>query len=108
VNPITPFSTWEIGFPKTQLNKNIRFKDNTVNLKLTFILEARIKDQPLGLRAFNFMVLAATNAPSEQDLVSTMHKQGSALNGWDVVFNMSLDNINDVLAKQYEEPPIQK
>ncbi|WNF16375.1 MAC/perforin domain-containing protein [Microcystis aeruginosa] len=107
VNPITPFATWEIGFPKTQLNKNIRFKNSTVNLKLTFILKARIKDQPLGLRASKSksMVLAATNAPSEQDLVSTMYnnRQGSALNGWDVVFNMSLDNINNVLASQYYE-----
>jgi hypothetical protein len=102
VNPITPFSTWEISLPKTQLNKNVRFKNSTVNLKLTFILKARIKDQPLGLRAFNFIKLAATNAPSELDLVSTMYKR-SALNGWDVVFNMSLESINNALAKQYEE-----
>ncbi|ODA40653.1 MAC/perforin domain-containing protein [Desulfosporosinus sp. BG] len=103
VNPITPFSTWEISFPKTHLNEKICFKGATVNVKLSFVLKVRIKDQPISLRSANLMSLTEINGPSEQDLVSTMAKQGSALNGWDVVFNMSLENINDVLAAQYDE-----
>ncbi|MED4400260.1 MAC/perforin domain-containing protein [Metabacillus fastidiosus] len=107
VNPITPFSTWEISLPKTKINKGMQIEQQTVNIKLTFILKARIKDIPAVYSDhLNSRMLLTTNlgdTPSVQDLVSTMNKQGSALNGWDVVFNLSLEKINDVLEDQYNE-----
>jgi hypothetical protein len=48
-------------------------------------------------------VAALAAAPPKETLLAAMAKQGSALNGWDVVFSMSLAQINASLAKQYDE-----
>lgn len=120
VSRVTPFSTWEISFPPTQTNRGLQFKGGTVTLRLSFVLEARIVDPAAllqrrlagqgaaALMAFAPpppppMGLAAVNLPSKESLVTALYQQGSCTNGWDVVFNMGLPEINKVLATQYEE-----
>ncbi|BAU27774.1 MAC/Perforin domain-containing protein [Aneurinibacillus soli] len=98
VNPITPFTIWEMSLPNTKCNQGIRFKDHTVTITLSFTLKARIKDAPARR-----LLMAAAGAPSAPDIVARMYQQGSSLNNWDVVFNMTLDKINDTLQKQYIE-----
>lgn len=49
------------------------------------------------------LLAAATGLPPATTLISQMYAQGSCTNGWDVVFNMSLTEINAVLKKQYED-----
>ena len=96
VSPITPFSTWEISLPETEINEEIQFDEDSVNIELSFILEARIHDKAavsFQNTATSLQLLAAQSA-TKQDLLNDMYSQGSALNGWDVVFNMSLDDIN--------------
>lgn len=107
VNPVTPFSTWELSFPDTQLNKDISFGNILVDLTLTFTLSTYIKDAPLQKLARSRMLRTAAFAaggdsrPSMQDVVKLMGEQGTVTNNWDVVYNMSLGKINDSLAKQF-------
>ncbi|ARV63402.1 hypothetical protein BZZ01_32905 (plasmid) [Nostocales cyanobacterium HT-58-2] len=115
VSNITPFSTWEISLPNTQTNKGITFKKSNLNIKLTFVLEARIVDASFA--RMNALVLerdgdrllremlattAMASAPSSEDVVKHMFNR-PCTNNWDVVFNMSLDQINESLKDQYEE-----
>lgn len=125
VSRVTPFSTWEISFPSTQTNRGLRFKSNTVTLRLSFVLEARIVDPAMlamkrmtapAINALMGPVVSRTNVPeidsaalrafalpSRENLLMALYQQGSCTNGWDVVFNMGLLEINRVLAIQYEE-----
>ncbi|NET87949.1 MAG: hypothetical protein F6K45_07620 [Kamptonema sp. SIO1D9] len=127
VSPITPFSTWEISFPDTQTNKGIKFNKDLLTITLSFVLEARIVDvqemlrlkaakrmgimlgaAPTALRERQIapaprpMALATATRPSTSELISQMYAQGTCTNGWDVVFNMGLDQINSALRDQYE------
>lgn len=126
---ITPFSAWSLAFPKTETNRGLRFSGKSVDIRLTFVLEARIVDQPvaasmlrlarmnagadmapspMALKAAAPVVLLTGEAPAnatgwdKEYLLNELKKQGSALNGWDVVFNMTLSQINKVLAQQYD------
>lgn len=115
VSRVTPFSTWQISIPKTKLNHGVTFKQPTVKIVLSFVLHARIVDEA-GLRKARAqrlgrgtMLLAAAPAasaigalPSVEQLVQTMFNQGTVTNRWDVVFNMSLAQINGALKKQYD------
>ncbi|BFT30213.1 hypothetical protein D210916BOD24_13890 [Alteromonas sp. D210916BOD_24] len=120
VSLITPFGAWRVDLPKTNLNKGIRFKRHTVKVRLQFTLEARIVDKPIQVaantfargRAFdvetlrlNAMNLAVSGAvqPSSTALIAQMNAQGTTTNGWDVVFNMGLSQINNSLRDQYIE-----
>ncbi|MCD7972840.1 MAG: hypothetical protein LUG18_09275 [Candidatus Azobacteroides sp.] len=94
---ITPFSCWEISLP-TVTNKNLLFDGLTVKVTLTFILQTRILEEKIRINSGEYGFL-----PSEQELVSAMGSGGTKLNGWDAVLNMQLNNINEVLKKQYEE-----
>jgi hypothetical protein len=54
--------------------------------------------------AVSFVSFSTISAqPSVPDLVSQMNTQGACTNNWDVVFNMSLEQINKSLREQYEE-----
>ncbi|HEU5003438.1 MAG TPA: hypothetical protein VFW71_11760 [Actinomycetota bacterium] len=111
VSRVTPFSSWSVAFPDTSTNREIAFEGTTATVVLRFVLEARIVDartllqrrlragEPgLRLRA----APAAAQVPSTPDLVSAMSAQGACTNGWDVVFNMSLAQIDRVLREQYD------
>lgn len=127
VSRITPFSTWDISFPNTQTNKGIKFNKDLLTITLSFVLEARIVDAQEMLRlkaakrmemmlgdaptafmerqmapAPRLMALAKAALPSTLELISQMYAQGTCTNGWDVVFNMGLDQINSALRDQYE------
>jgi hypothetical protein len=119
VSRVTPFGSWLVDLPKTEVNKGIIFNDHTVTVRLTFILDARIVDKPVRmaanlaartraadverLRAYA-MSDVATEAvqPSSSALIQQMNAQGTTTNGWDVVFNMSLTRINGSLRDQYD------
>ncbi|MCK1390644.1 hypothetical protein [Bradyrhizobium sp. 1] len=96
VSPVTPFSSWQISIPDTMTNKGMVFKNTTVRLVLGFELEARIKD-------IHTLRLRAQAVPTKDELIREMHAQGSVVNGWDVVYNMALEQINATMAYQYEE-----
>lgn len=127
VSRITPFSTWDISFPDTQTNKGIKFNKDLLTITLSFVLEARIVDAQEMMRlktakrmemmlgaaptafmerqmapAPRLMALAKAALPSTLELISQMYAQGTCTNGWDVVFNMGLDQINSALGDQYE------
>lgn len=97
--PVTPFSTWEISLP-SDLNKGLVFEDMTVKVTLSFVLNARIFEKPRLLRSRS--VSATSSMPSVATLLSQMQGK-TILNNWDVVFNMSLENINEILKKQFDE-----
>ena len=120
VSRITPFGTWCIDLPKTSINKGITFKGHTVKVSLSFVLDARIVDKPalvaanvtarkrapgmemLRLTAMN-QSLGGAARPSSSTMISQMNAQGATTNGWDVVFNMELAQINSSLRDQYDE-----
>src|SRR3984957_675680 len=115
VSRVTPFSAWNISFPATHLNKGIKFNQDLLTIRLSFVLEARIVDYRTALRrAFDLrlggtaanLLMAAEGAalglPSSNALISQMFAQGSVTNSWDVVFNMGLGEINNALKDQYE------
>ena len=95
VTMVTPYSIWEISLPQTS-NAGLRFQSgSTVMVVLTFKLQARIKEEALQ---------AAAPTPTEEEKALAKSMGGnSKLHNWDVVFNMLLNNINEVLRQQYEE-----
>ena len=123
VSRVTPFSIWEISLPNTSTNKNLSFERDSLTIRLSFVLEARIVDAlkimqqraanrllafaprrqlPHLLAASDALLTAAENLPSTETLLAQMNAQGSCTNGWDVVFNMDLKGINSALLDQYE------
>lgn len=105
VNPITPFSTWEISLPNTKTNKGIVFEELTTKITLTFVLKARVHDVKKRMLEKSLRLFTAKNASPIKPSISTLLSQmsgKSVLNSWDVVFNMSLSKINNVLKSQYE------
>ncbi|NEO17024.1 MULTISPECIES: hypothetical protein [unclassified Moorena] len=102
VNPITPFSTWEISLPKKPTNAGLKFTGLIAKVTLTFVVDVRINDSLASEFSPVFRALAMESRPSADQLVSKMSGK-SILKGWDVVFNMSVDQINRVLELQYEE-----
>ena len=118
VSRITPFGSWRVDLPKTELNKGLTFKAHTVKLRLCFILKARIVDKPVrtfanltarraapGMEILRTAAMSVVTAgavrPSSPTLISQMNAQGSTTNGWDIVFNMGLSRINASLRDQY-------
>ena len=98
VSPVTPFSAWQISISPTKTNKGLAFKGTTVRICLSFVLKTRIKDAPpLRLRAQTDGTLVV---PTKDELILEMSAQGSVVNGWDVVYNMALDQINATMAAQ--------
>lgn len=94
VSAITPFSEWEISLPE-KLNQGLKFSDVMAEITLTFVLDVRIVNE-------NRMQLESSGElPSIDKLLGQMAGK-TTLNGWDVVFNMSLGKIQDVLNKQYD------
>jgi MAC/Perforin domain len=103
VSRITPFSTWEISLPES-LNKGICFSQTLLDIRLSFVLEARIIDIESIKKALSIsMLMSSSPQLSKETLVSAMYEQGSCTNGWDVVFSMGLSQINKSLEMQYEE-----
>jgi hypothetical protein len=113
VNPITPFSTWRISVPASKMNKGIIFSDTVVKVTLRFVLNARVVDAASLYKGMHLMAkesrmaamatgVGLTNAPSLQTVVGQMQGR-TVLNGWDAVFNFSLEKIQKVINKQYEE-----
>ncbi len=47
-------------------------------------------------------MLSTTAQPTSTELIKQMYAQGTCTNGWDVVFNMGLAQINSALKDQYE------
>ncbi|WP_013335057.1 hypothetical protein [Gloeothece verrucosa] len=115
VSPVTPFSSWQIALPNTETNKGITFKNSDLRIRLSFVLKARIVDKPMDKpesklaknkrqkRSASASFSTISAQLSVPDLVSQLNAQGSCTNGWDVVFNMSLEQINKSLEQQYEE-----
>ncbi len=104
VNPITPFSTWYISLPEGGTNKELRFIGLKAKFTLTFVLEARIHEASARLTdsLYERQLRSAGAKSSITELLSEMHGK-TVLNGWDVVFSMSLAKINAVLKAQFEE-----
>jgi hypothetical protein len=131
VSRVTPFGTWEISFPNSQVNKGLNFAKDLLTFRLSFVLEARIADPAnlmrlraeqrseallrrtgvlarniaglvAGDRSIALLGAAAQAQPSTADLIAQMYAQGSCTNGWDVVFNLGLTEINQALKTQYE------
>ncbi|WDD90485.1 hypothetical protein Bsp3421_000332 (plasmid) [Burkholderia sp. FERM BP-3421] len=113
VSPVTPFGSWLVSLPKTQTNQGLRFSGLTVTIRLTFVLEARIVDVPVALRGHALRspgadgavaMLAASGAErwSADQLIAKLNAAGATTNGWDVVFNMGLSQINKSLRDQYD------
>lgn len=131
VSPVTPFGTWEISFPQTKTNAGLCFDRDHLTVHLSFVLEARVvdPDNQMRLRATRraSALLHASGAPireipkllasdsglarltndvqsqpSTHDLIAQMYAQGCCTNGWDVVFSLGLDEINNALRSQYE------
>lgn len=94
VSAVTPFSEWEISLPEKQ-NAGLKFSDVMAEITLTFVLDARILNKAMMFRSINAL-------PGIDTLLEQM-KGNTVLNGWDVVFNMSLQKIQDVLNKQYDK-----
>lgn len=94
VSAVTPFSEWEISLPE-KLNKGLKFSDVMAEITLTFVLDVRmVGKSKMRLRS-------SAQLPSFDTLIDQMAGK-TTLNGWDVVFNMSLEKIQDVLNKQYD------
>lgn len=116
VSRVTPFSAWEISFPDVEANRGLAFTGDLLTIRLSFVLEARIVDTAALMRlraerqaaddegAADTAPLGAAGAaePALEELIGQMHHQGSCTNGWDVVFNMGIQQINKALAAQYE------
>lgn len=98
VNPVTPFSKWQISIPKVETNTNITFDSPNVSLTLSFVIEARIKDVPVRLQR-----VQRNGGITKKELVNIMATTPYVLNGWDVVLNLDLHQINESLRKQYDE-----
>lgn len=94
VSAITPFSVWEISLPENR-NAGLKFSDVMTEITLTFVLDARILGRAIMFRSINAL-------PGMDTLLEQM-EGNTVLNGWDVVFNMSLQKIQDVLNKQYDK-----
>lgn len=103
---ITPYSIWNISFP-VEHNAELCFAPGlTIKVTLTFVLQTRMKESnnqvkrcsvsPFSRRDINALQLV------NKELLINQMSGVSKLNGWDVVFNMSLSDINDVLKKQYD------
>ncbi|NDK25689.1 hypothetical protein FSY75_14735 [Streptomyces sp. TR1341] len=132
VSQVTPFGSWEISFPPGQANKGLTFTKETLTLRLSFVLRARIVDpaEMMRLRAEQRSEqllhlagapardipdllrddrnLALLSAPAQQipdtsALMAQMYSQGSCTNNWDVVFNLALEQIDAALKAQYKE-----
>lgn len=132
VSQVTPFGSWEISFPSGRANKGLTFTKETLTLRLSFVLRARIvdpaemtrvrakqrsrqllrltgapaRDIPDLLREDRGLTLLAAPAPQIPDtnaLMAQMYGQGSCTNNWDVVFNLGLEQIDAALKTQYEE-----
>jgi hypothetical protein len=120
VSCVTPFATWELSFPDTSTNRGLVFQSEHLTVRLSFVLEARIVDalkarrmraarrgllQAVGVGAGMELLMAPAQPPlpSKEQLIAQMYAQGSCTNGWDVVFNLGLSEINNVLRLQYEE-----
>ncbi len=92
---ITPFAEWEISLPKTQSNSDISFDGCSVNIEITFYIQAQLNDAPV---AKNMLM---SNASGSTTLSQMQGK--SVLKGWDVVFNYTEEKINDLLLQQYDD-----
>jgi hypothetical protein len=105
VSPVTPFSSWQIALPKTQTNKGITFNRTNLKIRLSFVLKARIVDVPARqlARMKDSLNRSQFGVGSVDALLCQMYNQGSCTNNWDVVFNMSLEQINKSLREQYEK-----
>lgn len=124
---ITPFSTWEISLPQNgTYNQDIELA-STLKITLTFVLEASFFNlrESIQRKIAKRMAMSLGTAPtaleerqlasaveamraktvasgSIEDLIQAMYAQGSCTNGWDVVFNMGLEQINASLLDQYQ------
>lgn len=133
VSRLTPFLTWQVSFPNTKVNAGLTFGSQRLTVRLSFVLEARIVDaahsrslrvaymaqdvsHPTALHRLKAgggasaeaapvarMLARGVTPPSREALLAAMYAQGSCTNGWDVVFNMGLDEIGRALAAQYEK-----
>jgi hypothetical protein len=104
VSQVSPFGEWQVQLRPTQSNQGLKFLKPTVTLRLRFKLEARVIDQPL-LKQAEFsgvtrQLLTAT-APSFNNQVSAMYDLGTVTNGWDVVFCMARQSLNQALLKEF-------
>jgi hypothetical protein len=100
VSPITPYSTWSLSLPKKITNSEIEFEGLTATLTMTFVIEARINDED------QLSTVAKKNdIPAKPPLQQLLDKMAgrTVLNGWDVVFNMGVNQINKTLEIQYDE-----
>nr|WP_010248678.1 hypothetical protein [Acetivibrio cellulolyticus] len=119
VNPISPFSTWNISLPNTSINKGLKFNDVFADVSLKFILNARIVDTAvlhgemsiplvaekayIPLNAMSDEVPSVSpDTPPIESLIGNM-SNCTVLNGWDVVFNMALNKIQSALNEQYDQ-----
>lgn len=121
ISRITPFSEWEVWFPESDVNDGLAFVADTVDLTLSFTVDA-ILDPGATLvvpdhmsagfagqrRMFPHEAPFFSDPPKDPSpqpgvaaVLAEMYQIGSVLNGWDVVFNLSEAQVNTLLADQY-------
>ncbi|KUM02984.1 hypothetical protein AWB61_12925 [Chromobacterium sp. F49] len=112
ISHITPFSDWEVSFPKVASNKGLTFEGATVDLYLSFNLITQLNDAPLFLQRKALPKMAmqrsldanGAQAPvvSRNDTLAAM-KGRSVTKGWDVVLNLTEAKINALFEEQYND-----
>lgn len=89
-----PFQSYRISIPKTSENKGIRFEKGLTDITLSFMLEAAYSPVPAHL-------MGDTNSgiPDFITLLDTV----SISDGWDAVSFFSIDAINALWEKRYQQ-----
>ena len=110
ITKVTPFGTWSVSLPPTSINRGLTFAGPTVDVVLTFTITALLvpgpQRQPMGLPGRGLAAIAAGAAASGttlDDLVDKMYDSEAVLNGWDSVFNVMEDTVNQFMAQQYQK-----
>jgi hypothetical protein len=116
ISDITPFSQWQVSLPQNQVNTDLVFDSNTIDLTLSFTVEALLRVPSTFAQgqlraaidsnkaeAITTDSVAATTQPTVNDVVTKMNSVGTVLRGWDVVFNLTEDKINTLLAQLYTQ-----
>ena len=126
ISSITPFSKWHVSLPQTQSNEDIKFDDHLI-IRLTFRIYAQLKETKISaLELYNATCqyltrpLPTSAAPSSpnfnaassalsssttvtKDDVLKMMSGKSVCAGWDAIFSMSPEQINEQLNAQFKD-----
>ncbi len=113
ITKVTPFSNWQISLPDNSTNKNISFNDITVDIELTFNITALLVDmkgKPIHRKLLKTCAMPEANdgttsasSATVDFLLEQMYQNNAVLKGWDVVFNLLEEPVNNFLKAQYDK-----